>query len=438
MDGNLVLELSAIFVLVLANGFFALAEISVVASRLSRLKQKVAQKKVGARSATRLHQEPENFLASVQVGITLVGAMLGVFSGATLVDRFNAWLVSLNQPWLTNSATAISMAAVVLFITVLSVVIGELVPKFIALSHPERYARLSAGPMTVFVKITAVFSQMLSFAARSVVRLLGIKRNKAQDSVTEEEIEQMLIDGRKEGVFDATEEEFVRSVFEFSEATVRRAMKPRTDVVGIERFAEPDEVRKIILEDGYSRYPIFEGDLDNIVGLIYTKDFLQRNGDTEQFSLTGIIREAWFVPDSMPLPRLLTEFQKGKNHMAIVLDEFGGTAGIITLEDVLEELVGEIQDEYDREAAPLAKQSETVCYADAEVWPGEVNELIGTLLPEDDIDTLSGLFMEEAGHLPVKNESIVIGDARLTILSLSGNRIVRMKIENLRPQTAMD
>ncbi|MBU0982626.1 MAG: hemolysin family protein [candidate division Zixibacteria bacterium] len=433
MDSNLLLELLAIFVLVLANGFFALAEFSIVASRSSRLRQKVIEKKVGARTAEQLRKKPEQFLASIQVGITLAAAMLGVFSGATIVEKLKFLLRASEIPLLVLYARIISMAAVVLAITVLSVVLGELVPKFVALSYPERFARYSAGPINVFVRLTAPFSRMLSGTASLIVRLLGITRTTATDAVTEDEINQMIVDGRHRGVFDDTEEEFVRSVFEFSEGTVRRAMRGRTDIVALERFASSEDIMKAILENGYSRYPVYEKTIDNVVGVIYIKDFIDKQTDLSRISLAGLIREPTFVPDSLPLARLLRDFQKGKNHLAIVLDEFGGTAGMITLEDVLEELVGEIQDEYDAEAAPIVKQSDTVAYADGDVWPGEVNELLHTSLPDEKNDTLAGLFMERAGHLPERNESILIDDVRLTVLAKDENRIIRVKLENTKP-----
>jgi len=433
MDGNLIFELLALFVLVLANGFFALAEFSIISSRTSRLAQKTSERKWGAHRARRLRASPDRFLASIQVGITLVTALLGVFSGATLVAKIEVWLARSPWTWMVESATSIAVVAVVIGITILTVVLGELVPKYIALSFPERYARYVAFPAGLFITLTAPFSRMLSWLANLVVRLLGIRRGDGQHHVTEEEINQMLRDGRSRGVFDDTEQEFVRSVFDFTDSTVRRALTPRPDVVAIDRSADRAEILTTISEEGYSRYPVFEETIDHVVGIIHTKDLIARHVDPASLDVGALMRPPLFVPDSMPLPRLLKEFQRGRNHMAIVLDEFGGTAGIITLEDILEELVGEIQDEYDTEAAPIVQQSATALYADGDVWPGDANELIDSHLPEDDHDTLAGLIMETLGRLPRKHEAVTIADAKLTVLAKSENRILRLKVEKILP-----
>jgi len=307
--------------------------------------------------------------------------------------------------------------------------VGELVPKYLALGSPEKYARRLAGPVTIFVKITSVFSRLLSGAAAAIVKLAGANDSQSADSVSEEEINQMLVDGRESGVFDETEKEFVNAVFDFADSTASRAVTPRPDVIGLAVDESSENVLKVIQEHGYSRYPIFEKTIDHVIGIIYTKDILTRGIDLNRIDLRRLMRRPYFVPDSIPLPKLLREFQKGNSHMVVVLDEFGGTAGIITLEDVLEELVGEIQDEYDAEAAPLVLHSEAVAYADSSVWPGEVNEMLNCHLPEDDVDTLAGLVMELAGRLPRTRESFTIADAKLTVLATDKNRILRFRIE---------
>jgi putative hemolysin len=305
------------------------------------------------------------------------------------------------------------------------------VPKYVALSYPERYARLVARPISLFIKLTSFFSQLLSGLARRIVWLLGIRRDPSSALISEEEINQMIIEGREKGIFDPTEEALVRSVFEFADSNVRRAMTPRTDVVGINVRASSTDIMSAITEHGYSRYPVFKETIDTIVGVIYTKDLITAEADLANIDLNALIREPFFVPDSMPLSQLLREFQKGKNHMAVVLDDFGGTAGLVTLEDILEELVGEIQDEYDAEAAPLIKHSDTVAYAVGTVWPGQVNEMLSTHLPEEKADTLAGLFIDAAGYVPEKRESLNLADARLTVLAKDENRIIRLKVEKL-------
>jgi len=438
MSANFTWEVLAILLLILANGFFALAEFSIIASRSSKLRQKVEENKPGAAEAEKLHQNPERFLATIQVGITAVASMVGVFSGATVVQELSQIIVTIPVPAIENAATPIAMVTMVVTITVLSVVIGELVPKYLALSFPERYARRVARPISVFIHFTSFFSRILSGLAGSIVRMLGVKDDPFHGAATEEEINQMILEGKEKGVFDETEREFVRSVFEFADSTVRRAITPRTDVYAIDINAPWKDSLETIREQGYSRYPVFEGTVDNVIGVIYTKDLLAKGLEIEKADLKVILRKPLFVPDSMQLSFLLREFQKGKNHMAVVLDEYGGTAGIITLEDVLEELVGDIQDEYDTEAVPLVKHSDTVVYAAGTVWPGEVNDLLKSELPEDNVDTLAGLFMEAVGRLPEKHETVRIADVNLTVLAKDENRILRLKLEKVAPAPAAE
>ena len=436
MDNRLLIEIVAVLALILANGFFALSEFSIIASRKSRLREKAARGKAGAAGALKLHQDPERFLATIQVGITLVGVLLGVLSGATFVRELEALMAASSITAIAQLSTSLSVAAVVLAITVLSVIIGELVPKYIALSFPERYARYVAGPISLFIRLTSFFSRSLTWAAILVVRGLGVKRDGSEHIATEEEINLMLVEGIDKGIFDRTEQQFIRSVFEFSDSTVRRAMRPRADVIGFDKKTPPAEIVEAIIKHGYSRYPVYEGNIDKIIGVIYAKDLIGVDVTSEDFSLAIMLRQPLFVPDSLPLTKLLRQFQKGKNHLAVVLDEFGGTFGIITLEDILEELVGEIRDEYDEEAAPVVRHSDVLAYADGNVWPGEINELLNCNLPEETAETLAGLFMDTVGRLPEKHESIQIADARLTVLAKDENRVLRMKIEKLTDNRA--
>ena len=431
MQTSISVEIIAVLVLIAANGFFVLAEFAIIASRKSKLKQKVDEGKPGAHAALELHNKPDSFLATIQVGITLVGALVGVFSGATIVERLQGVFATSGMVYLSRWAEPFAVATVVVTITMLTVVTGELVPKYIALANPERYARLISRPVRVFVKVTYVIAAFLGWVSRRIVQMLGIRRSSLQSIVDEDEINHMILEGREKGLFDVTEEEFVKSVFQFTDTPVRRAMKPRPDIAAIDMEAPPAETARIIIDNGYSRYPVYQSSIDNVIGLIYTKDLIKEQIDLNHIDLKKLMRPALFVPDSMPVTRLLREFQSGKNHLAIVLDEYGGTAGIITLEDILEELVGEIQDEYDSEAPPVVRISDTILYAKGDLWPGEINEQLGTSLPEDQSDTLAGLFVDESGRMPDKYQAVSIADTRMTILAKDKHRILRLKIQKV-------
>ncbi len=434
MDTDIFIELLAILLLILANGFFALSEFSVIASRRSRLQQKIVEGKLGAAKAEKLHNNPDKFLATVQVGITLFGTVAGVLGGATIVEKLELALRQSPMALLAQAATPLSVGLVALAITVTAVVLGELVPKYLALSHPERYARYVAGPITIFTTLTSSISSLLSGAARLVLKPFGVTRTASRPIITEEEISLMINEGRKKGVFDDTEERLIKSVFDFADSSVRRAMTPRTDVVGIEVSTPPDRVIDTIIEYGHSRYPVYNETIDNVLGVLFTKDLIHHKLNPQLIILKDLIRTATFVPDSMPLSKLLWNFQRKKNQLAVVLDEFGGTAGIVTLEDILEELVGEIQDEDDTKVSPLVKHSDTVVYADGSVWPGAINEIMDSHLPEDRAETIAGLVINHIGRLPEKDETIVIADMRIVILEQEQTRLTRLRLEKTTPK----
>ena len=435
MTGSVLLELVAILVLILANGFFALAEFSIIASRLSRIRHKVQQGKPGAAAAEKLHRNPERFLATIQVGITLFSTLAGVYGGATIVSHLQHFLSQSPVTYLNQWATPISVGFVTVGITVIAVIFGELVPKYLALSFPERYARYSARPISIFIRATSFFTRLLSSTAGLVVRLFGVRPDPNRSAVTEEEINLMIFEGRQKGVFDETEERLIKSVFDFADSTVRRAMTPRTEVVGIEKQATSDEIIATVTRHGHSRYPVFDGTIDNIVGVIYTKDLVLQKLNPELIHLHDLLRRPSFVPDSLPASRLLQDFQRKKYRLAIVLDEFGGTAGIVTLQDVLEELVGEIQDEDDDGAPELVKHSDRVAYADGSVWPGAINELMDSHLPEEQSETLAGLVNDVMGRLPAEKETLTIADMKITVLEQKANRLARLKLELISGNT---
>jgi len=435
MNDHVYLELAAILLLVLANGFFALSEFSVIASRRSRLKQKIAQGKRGAAAAEKLRAQPDRFLATIQVGITLFGTIAGVFGGATIVAPLHELLLKVPIDAVQHAARPVAVAIVAISITITSVILGELVPKYIALSNPERFARYVAPPVTLFIKLTWFFSAILTNISNFILRVLGIHRSSGDESVTEDEINLMIFEGKQHGVFDETEERLIKSVFDFADSTVRRAMTPRTDVVGMPVTSEPNEIIETVIREGYSKYPIYEDNIDKIVGILYTRDLVHQKLNPDLIILKDLMRKPTFVPDSMPLSTLLRDFQRKKNQFAVVLDDYGGTAGIVTLEDVLEELVGEIQDEDDREEAPLVRHNDNVAYADGSVWPGAVNELMDSRLPEDRAETLAGLVIDHLGRLPSKDDTVIIADMKITILSLVENRLTRLKLERIAPQT---
>lgn len=432
MESSLSYEILAILCLIIANGYFALSEFSIIASRKSKLVSKLEDGSKSAKAALDLHNTPEKFLATVQVGITLFATLAGVFGGATLVTSIEEILLDLPLTYISGSAGPFSVAIVAILITIVSVIIGELVPKYIALSNPERYAQFVARPITLFIKCTSFFSIALSKSASLILKMFGITSSNGQTVASEDEINQMIFEGKQKGVFDETEERLIKSVFDFADSTVRRAMTPRIDVEALDINANQKIIFEVISQNGYSRYPIYDNNIDKIVGVLYTKDIIIHKVNPELIILADLLRDPLFVPDSMPLSKLLNIFQKKKQHIAIVLDEFGGTAGIITLEDILEELVGEIQDEYDVEREPLVKHSDNIVFAEGSVWVGAINEMLNSKLPEDKAETIAGLVLDYVGAIPKKDYELIIDDVKIVVLEEEDNRLTRLKIELLK------
>lgn len=424
-----VFELLAIFVLILANGFFAASEFALIASRKSRILN-LARK--GDRRAARTRQllkKPEKFLAAIQVGITFIATLAGVFSGATLVRSVVPYIRDIPIPAISTAAHPISIGIVVVLISILTVVIGELIPKYVALSNPEKIALRVTRPISIFSRVTFVLVGLLIGAAKLILRLFGYARLPERSHITEDEINILISEGTEKGVFDKTEQKLIRSVFHFTDTSVRQAMTPRVDIVAIQTDWPQQKIFETMTKTGYSRYPVYDDTLDQIQGVVYTKDLISVMTLGEVIILKDIIRKPLFVPDSMLLTTLLRRFQKRKKHIAIVLDEFGGTAGLITLEDILEEIVGEIQDEHDQDQPEFVAHSDKVAFAAATFRVDELNEAFNVNLPLDVSDTLGGLMVEEFGRIPGLSEQVDIHDLKFTVLEMEGSRIKRLRVE---------
>jgi putative hemolysin len=424
-----IIELLAIVILVLANGFFAASEFALIASRKSRIKNLARLGDKRAARVKNLLAQPDRFLATIQIGITFIGTLAGVFGGATLVTTLVPYLKRVPIEAVSNTAHAIAIVIVVAFISVLSVVLGELIPKYIALGNPERIALAVTRPIAVFSRLTFFLAGALTMIAKLALRLFGISRLPERSHITEEEINILISEGAEKGIFDKTEQRLIKSVFDFTDIAVRQSMTPRVEIVGIRDDWPQDTVIETMVKNGYSRYPIYKGTLDQVTGVVYTKDVISMLVLKGMVILRDIIRKPLFVPDSMPLTTLLAKFQKRKVHIAIVLDEFGGTAGLITLEDILEEIVGEIQDEHDEDQPEFVAHSERVAFAAGSLRPDELNEAFGVDLPEDVSDTLAGLIVDTLGKVPEAADEAVIHGVHFKILEMDGMRIMRLRVE---------
>ena len=426
---NIYLEILAIVLLIIANGLFALSEFAIIASRKSRLKRMAREGNHAAARALKIHSRPESFLATIQVGITFVGTLAGVFSGLTIVHYVIPVIANIPVGFISRSAQSISFLLVVIVIAFTTVIIGELVPKYLAISRPERIASAISRPVAILIKISFLPVKILTATARGIIGLIGPKRTSERAHITEEEIDILIAEGTEKGVFDDTERAIIHSVFDFTDTTARQAMTPRTDIVGIDVNDDSEKILKLIISNEFSRYPVFEETLDRIVGMIYTKDIIDVLRHSQPIVPKDIMHKPLFVPDSMMLNTLLRTFQQKRVHAAIVLDEFGGTAGMITLEDILEEIVGEIQDEFDSDQKEFVRKSDTLAFAAGSLRVEELNDLFETGFSEEGVDTLAGMIFEKLGHPAARGEQVIIKDVKMTVLEIEGNRIKRLRIE---------
>ena len=426
--GTAWIEIIIILFLILANGFFSSSEIALISARKSRIKQLSEKGHKKAQLVNKLQNKPDVFLATIQVGITLVGTLASVVGGAKLVDHLKLWIEKIPSPVIQNSSESIAIGMVVVVITYFLLVLGELVPKYLALAYPEKVAFKTVGPVHVLSNLAFLLVKMLSNSSRFLVSLFVKEVPKESGFVTDEELKFIVHEGKNKGVFDQTEEELIRSALEFTDTTVRNAMTPRTEIVALDKSAEQQQVIRAMTEQGFSRIPVFKNNLDNIVGIIYAKDIINLLQNRDLIILEDILRQPYFVPDSMKISELLKNFQKKRLHMAIVLDEFGGTAGLITLEDIIEEIVGEIRDEYDREEEEeIYMLSDNLAIVNASLFIGEFNQKFGTDLPEE-YNTVGGYLTGTLGRIPVMDEEIKMGDLTFVIFDKVGPRLKKIKV----------
>jgi putative hemolysin len=420
-------EILIILLLILANGFFSSSEIALISARRSRIKQLSQKGHKKARLVNKLQEKPDVFLATVQVGITLMGTLASVVGGAKVVDHLKIWIEKIPSQPIQNSSESVAIAIVVIILTYLLLVLGELVPKYLALAFPERVAFRTVGPVHALSNLAFFIVKLLSGSSRFLVSpfIKGIP--KESGFVTDEELKFIVSEGKTKGVFDQTEEQLIRRALEFTDTTVRNAMTPRTEIIALDMKAGQQQIIRSMTEEGFSRIPVYKDNLDRIVGIIYAKDIINLLENRELIILEDIIRKPYFVPDSMKIWELLKVFQKKQVHMAIVLDEFGGTAGLITLEDILEEIVGEIRDEYDREEDEMYLLSKNLAIVNAGLFIGEFNQKFKTDLPEE-FNTVGGYVTGTLGRIPLLDEKIKIGNLTFVIFDKTGPRLKKIKV----------
>ncbi|HEY7218906.1 MAG TPA: hemolysin family protein, partial [Candidatus Binatia bacterium] len=342
------LEAVWIVALILANGFFAASEISMIAMRKSRIDALVERGLKAAAVVARLKEDPDRFLATVQIGVTVISSFASALGGAAAIGYLKPLFAASSLPLVARWAEAMALLLVVLPISYLSLVLGELVPKSLALRYSEQIACFVARPIEFFARISSVFVKILTASSNLVLRLFGGGDTESASFISVDEVKSLIREGAARGIFNETEEQLIHSVFEFTDTPVKAVMIPRTEIHAIEAHASFADVARSFVESGFSRIPVYEEELDRVVGILYNKDLyraLQEKGD---FSVRKLLHPPFFVPSTLPISQLLKEMQRRRIAIAMVVNEFGEVEGLATLEDIVEEIVGEIRDEYDR------------------------------------------------------------------------------------------
>ena len=424
-------ELLLIFVLILANGFFACAELAVLSARKSHIAHLAAAGNPQARLVEQIQKNPHRFLATVQIGVTVVSSLASAVGGAAAVQYIYPLLKNAPVSLIRHAAEPLSITLVVLGISYLFLVLGELAPKTIGLQYADRIALSVARPIHTLSIIAAVAVKFLTLSNRAVLALLRITPKEGHAFVTREEVQQVLSEGSETGALTETEHRYIENIFEFTHTAVREVMVPRTRIVALNLELPREQIIQTIRENLYTRYPVYRGDMDHVIGFVHSKDILLgRVCNEEDFDLAGIIRNPLFVPEGKKVSSLLKEMQRKRIQMALVVDEYGILSGLATTEDLLEELVGEIEDEHDiGETRRFQKLPDGSLLVDALLPVNEIEELLGVDLGDFlPFDTLAGLILDRLGRIPEKGEKLEWQDFILACEEVTKTAIQKVRI----------
>ncbi len=416
-------SLLVILLLLLLSAFFSMAESSLTSIRHSWVRMLVDQKHRLAPYLAAFKSEPSRFLSTVQVGLNIVAFLASAVAATNLADPLYTLLRPLEQ------ATGIplhgfSVALVAILTAFANVIIGETVPRSIAITHAERVALAVILPITIFDRVFLLPIVLVNAVTRAILKLFGIQMMRLAPIVSEEELRVLVEAGEEQGVIEEQEKEMIQSIFEFTDTIAREVMTPRVDIKAVPAHATGQELIKLVRETGHTRIPVYEGSLDNILGVVHAKDLLRFCETGGKFSLHEVMRPAFFVPESKRVVDLLQEMRRQRVHMAILQDEYGGTSGLVTLEDLVEEIVGEIQDEYDVEPEPKVETlPDGSMLIDAKLHLDDASELLSVALESEEFDTLGGYVFGQLGHQPTEGETVRVDGWELRVHAIEGHRI---------------
>ncbi len=421
-----------IIVLILANGLFAMSEIAMFSARKARLQQRADEGDMGAKAAYELAKTPNRFLSTIQMGMSLISILVGTLSGATMAGHLAAVLRQV--AFLAPYANALALILVVLVVTYFSLVLGELIPKRLGLNNPERVAAAVGRPMKTLARLAAPVVHVLSLSTELGLRLLGAHPS-TDPPITQEEIKVLMAQGTQVGVFEEAEQDMVESVFRLGERRVDAIMTPRTEVVWLNQDDPVPDILQTVLESHYSIFPVAEGNLDNVTGILVARELLACQLTNEPLDLKTILKPPLFVPDSSPALKTLELLRTSRNHIALVIDEYGGFQGIVTLYDILEAIVGDVPSAGEP-VEPQAVQREDGSWLFDGMLPiDELKEILGMNdLPDEDrsgYQTLGGFVMTQMGNIPTAGQHFEWEGWRFEVMDMDGRRVDKVLVYNL-------
>jgi putative hemolysin len=421
----------AIFVCLLGNGFFSGSEIAIISARRSQVEARIAAGSKAALKLKHLQEHVDDFLATVQIGVTLMGTLAGVLGGYLAQLVIEPWVKAQNLPaWITPTLVATIVVGGGIVYTEL--ILGELVPKALALRFTDTVAVLVAPPLYFMSRASRGLVKLLTKSTRAILALFRVKDMGHRTFVSEEEIKHLVAEGRAQGVLDQTEEELIHSVFAFAETPVKRVMVPRPNIFALDADTPPGEAERMMIESGFSRIPVYEGSLDHVIGVVYVKDALGLLERRQPVVLRKILHPIHLVPETKKVGPLLKELQKRRTHIALVIDEHGSLTGLVTLEDLIEEIVGDIQDEYDWEERPVERLRDGSLVVEGTVSASDLREKYHVPIPESsEFETVAGFMLDTLGTVPKGGEVVTVGDYRLTVVDVDRTRISKVKIEKV-------
>jgi putative hemolysin len=425
---SITVEIVLIAIGILANGFFAGSEIALVSSRVSRLAELRQQAVRGAATAMRLKEKPEVFLATVQIAITAVGTLASAVGGATAVEALTPKLADLG---LGAWSQPVALGLVIVAITYVSLVVGELAPKAIALRNPERLACLAGPPVDWLSRASAAIVSVLTASTNGLLRLFGQRAAEQSPFVSEEDVRYLVREGAAKGIFEKVEEELLHNVFEFADTTVREVMTPRHAIKGLDVNTPADNLLREMAETGHSRVPVYRDSPEHIVGILALRDLVRAIAASEALTPLALARPPLFVPETARISSLLREFQRGRQQLAIVVNEYGGVAGLVTIEDVVEEIVGDIPEEGPGTAPNLiTRLPDGSAVVDGTTPLDDLRQELGIAVDDSDTYlTTAGLVIAALDAIPAPGASVVRGGHRWTVLEVDGPRVTKLRVQ---------